>query len=57
MWKGVYAEYKEAYSNSVLQKDTLKYCFQNVLKEFKTNKSNEEGCKKVVLQNDQVWPN
>ncbi len=43
MWKGVHGEYKEAYSNLVFQKDTLKNCFQIVLKEFKTNKSNEEG--------------
>ncbi len=30
MWKRVYGEYKEAYSNSVFQKDTLKDYFQNV---------------------------
>jgi hypothetical protein len=52
VWKGVYGEYKEAYSNSMFQKDTLKDCFQNVLKEFKTNNSNEEGSEKVVSQND-----
>jgi hypothetical protein len=54
VWKGVYGKYKKAYSNSMFQKDTLKDCFQNVLKEFKTNKSNEEGSTKVVLQNDQL---
>jgi hypothetical protein len=52
VWKGVYGEYKEAYYDSMFQKDTLKYCFQNVLKEFKANISNEEGSEKVVLQND-----
>jgi len=57
MWKRVYGEYKKAYFDSVFQKDALKDCFQNVLKEFKTNRNNEEGSEKVVLQIDQVWPN
>jgi hypothetical protein len=55
--KRVYVEFKETYSDSMFQKDTLKNCFQNVLKEFKTKRSNEKGFEKVVLQNDQVWPN
>ncbi len=41
----------------MFQKDTFKDCFQNVLKGFKINRSNEEGSEKVVLQNDKVWPN
>jgi hypothetical protein len=46
MWKGVYGEYKEAYSDLVFQKDALKDCFQNVLKEFKTNRKMKRGLKK-----------
>ncbi len=41
----------------MFQKDTLKDYFQNVLKEFKTKRNNENGSENVVLQNDNVWPN
>ncbi len=55
MWKDVYNTYKNDDLDSKLQEETSKERLQETLRELKTRTSNQEGSKKVVLQNEEVF--
>ena len=54
VWKEVFKEYKEHYSNSPFVEETLKDRLRETLKEIKTGTSNDDNSNKATLQCDEV---
>jgi hypothetical protein len=55
VWKVVYTTYKNDYPDSKLQeKKNLNFFLLETLRELKIGTSNQQGLKRVVLQNEEV---
>jgi hypothetical protein len=54
VWKEVFKEYKEHYTNSPFVEETLKARLRETLKEIKTGTSNDDNSNKATLQCDEV---